>query len=380
MTVRVDPAQLDGYAAQLERNAGYFVAPLREYCAANCRHTEAMTGLLVAVKPLVELAGDSTTGLFTSGERNLFQVAANLRLAAADYRARDEAAAERVWQTLPRRHAPQGYTEHHDNRHPGDYADPFVPRLVPPVRHDDVRHTVEEARRTLGVLEEWSRRYVHFSIAEAMAHYLTGDWDTVRENAAGYAALAGPDGVSTIRENLRHGMDSLSSSWESPAATEFDFTIRGRWMPAIDAVRHVLVLHKETFELLARSAQQTYEACLLALEAFKHWVVEKCLRIIKLVAAVLRMEEVWREVIELAEHMVRFWHEMKMLFELLERAIGSATEAVRAAAAEVAVADDLWASGGNRLDPVTVGQVGRDGDASPPCGPPVTLRHRLGRR
>src|SRR5919201_2864988 len=102
MTVHVNPDELDRYAGLVERNAGYFADPLRSYCAANCVHTDGMTGMLAAVRPVVEQAGHSMSELLAAGERNLYQVAVNLRAAAAAYRGHDEATAERIWLTLPR--------------------------------------------------------------------------------------------------------------------------------------------------------------------------------------------------------------------------------------------------------------------------------------
>src|SRR5689334_2583861 len=259
MTVHVNPDELDRYAVLVERNAGYFADPFRSYCVAHCVHTDGMTGMLAAVRPAVEQAGTTMSGLFGSGERNLYQVAVNLRAAATAYRAHDEAAAERVWLVLPRAHPPAGYAERDDAHHPGDYADVFRPRVPVVAKGDTVGRLVEEARQTLGVVEEWSVRYGHVSVAALLDEYLAGDWDTLRQNAVGYAALATRDGVPTIGENLRHGMDSLSTSWDGPAATEFDFTIRGRWVPAIEAVQHLLELHHEAFEQLAGVAQRTYE-------------------------------------------------------------------------------------------------------------------------
>jgi hypothetical protein len=355
MSITVEPDQLDAYAGQLERNSGYFIDPLRAYCTANCAHTEGMDGLLAAARPVVDLAHDTTTGLFTAGERNLFQVAVNLRAAADEYRARDEAAAEKVWLIGPRRHAPAGYTAHDDARHPGDYGDVFVPRPVAPAVPDTIRHTVERARHTLGEIEEWTQRWAHVSVAETLAEYLTGDWDTLRRNAAGYAALAAPDGVLAIRENLRHGMDSLSGSWDSPAATEFDFAIRARWVPALDAVRHCLELNQQALDLLARQAEQTYEACVMALEVLRNWVVVKCLRIVTLVATVVHGADIPAEIAELVEALTRFSTEIRGLFALLRATIETVLRAVRTAGAEVAVVDDLTAPGGGRIDPVTVG-------------------------
>jgi hypothetical protein len=64
---------------------------------------------------------------------------------------------------------------------------------------------------------------------------------------------------------------------------------------------------------------------------------------------------VWREVVGLVEHLVRFSHDIALLFEILRQTIETVAQAVRAAGAELAAIDDMWAPGGNRLEPVRSG-------------------------
>lgn len=356
MTVSVDPAQLDGYAAQLERNSEWFVSPLRAYCAAYCGRLEGMTGLLYPARMSVSLARDTTTDLLSSAERNLFQVATNLRAAATNYRAGDLVAAERIWLRLPGRAAPEGYAEVDNERHPGDFRDPFVPRPAPPSRHAEVAEHIARARQQIGIIDEMLQRHVRFSLAEQVMPWLSGDWDTLREDADGYAALAGPDGVQAIRDNLRFGMDSLSASWDSPAATQFAFQIRDRWLPAIDALQHIMQLHKETFEQVAQQAEVTFHLVVLALEALKLLVVEKTLRIVRIAATALRGGRVWDEVMELVQGVWKTVGQIGTLFELLRLTAEAAHETVQAAGAAATVIEDTWlAPHEPRLDPIRVG-------------------------
>jgi uncharacterized protein YukE len=356
MTVTVDPAQLDGYADQLERNAEYFLTPLRSYCDANCAHTAGMTGLLATAKPVVDLAGDASGRLFASGERNLLQVAANLRLAAREYRDRDDAAAERLWEVLPRVHAPQGYAEKDDERHGGDFRDPFIPQLAVAPKPDSLHRMIDEARQHVGLIDEYLSRHFDWSLAGNLLPLITGDWDTLRANAHGYRALGGRLGAAVIGDNLRYGLDSLSASWDSPAATQFDYLIRERWLPAIDALRHVLAMNEEMLETIAQQAQYTFETLVVTLEVLKHWVIEKTLRIVRLVAAAVPGGHLLTEIGEFVKHVYTVWHEIKMLLRLLTLAIGGVVQDAQTLAAEVAVATDLWRiDGENRLAPIMVG-------------------------
>ncbi len=356
MSITVDPAQLDAYAVQLERNAELFIDPFRAYCRAHCAHTDGMTGLLALAKPAVDLACDSTAGLFASGERNLFQVATNLRAAATDYRAGDEAAAERIWLTGPRDHPPQGYVDSDDDRHAGDFRDPFVPHLTPPAERDEMAKTIAETREHLGVIDHWLSKFAAFTLSEDVLPPLIGDWDTLRENADGYASLASRDGVQVLRANLAYGMDSLSAGWDSAAAAQFAYTIRDRWLPAIDALQHLLEMHREAFEWMAQQAENTLHAVVLALDFVKFWIIEKALRILKLIGSVLGLGKVWTEITELVSGVLRVWHEITALFEMLKLTFRGLVQSVEFGAAEVRVIDDLWfAPGGNRFDPIMVG-------------------------
>lgn len=358
MTVTVDPAQLRGYAVQLERNSEFFISPLRRYCTIECARTDGLTGLLALSRPSVSLASHTTADLFTSGERNLYQVATNLRAAAASYQAGDAAAAERIWLRLPRLRAPRGYVDLDDDRHPGDFRDPFAVRPPSPPERTELADYVKEARHHLDIIDDFLSRYLHFSLAERVLPVIVGDWDTLRENADAYAALAGTDGVQAIRTNLAYGMDSLSASWDAPAATEFAFQIRGRWLPALDALQHLLCLHKEAFEVMAQQAETMFEALVLAIEVLKFWVVEKVLRIARIVGAVLGAGRVWDEIVELFSGVLKAWHEITMLFEVIRLTFEGVHESLQAAGAAASVIEDLWlAPGENRLDPVRIGAV-----------------------
>lgn len=356
MTVRVDPAQLEGYAAQLERNSELFINPLRGHCTAHCARTDGMTGLLFLARASVWFARDTATGLFTSGERNLFQVATNLRAAAASYRAGDIAAAERIWLKLPRLPAPEGYVDADDSRHQADFRDPFAVRPEVPAQRAEFAHYIEEARHHVGVIDDFLRRYLHFSLAEQVFPVIAGDWDTLRENADGYAALAGADGVQAIRSNLAYGMDSLSASWDSAAGRQFAYQIRDRWLPALDALEHLLLLYQETFEATAQQSEIMFHSLVLLVEVLKFWVIEKVLRIIKIAGAIVGAGRVWDEIMQLFAGVLKAWHQIKMLFEVVRLTFEGVHETIQAAGAAATVIEDIWlAPRENRLNPLRAG-------------------------
>jgi hypothetical protein len=151
-------------------------------------------------------------------------------------------------------------------------------------------------------------------------------------------------------------MDSLSPSWDSEAATEFAFTIRDRWLPAVDTLAHFLELQKEAFECMAQESENTLHALVLLVEVLKMWVIEKVLRIVKLAGSLIGAGSVWKEIMELVTHVVKIWHLITTLFEALRLTFEGVLEAVQLAGAEATAIEELWlAPGGNRLDPITVG-------------------------
>jgi hypothetical protein len=356
MTIVVDPDLLEGYAAQLERNSAYFGTPLAAYCTAHCAQTEGLTGLLAAARPVLEQARETTVGLFAAGERNLLQIATNLRAAATGYRAGDAVAAERIWLVLPRHPAPEGYPERDDDRHRADFRDPFVPRpQAPPVRHE-IKETVEELRHHLDVVDDWLERFAQFSLGAQVLPWIAGDWDALPRHADAYAALAGPDGVTVLRTNLAYGLDSLSGGWDSAAATQFAFTIRDRWLPAITALEHVLDLHRAAFDCLAQQAVNTLHAVTIAVEVLKFWVIDKVLRIVRLAGTAIGLGSAWDELVELVRGVLHVWHLITLLFDSLRLAFDGIREALGLLAAEASVIDDVWlAPGEGRLDPITLG-------------------------
>ncbi|HET6212051.1 MAG TPA: type VII secretion target [Micromonosporaceae bacterium] len=349
--MRVDPEQLRGYADQLDRNADYCTMPLARYCTVVCGRTDGLTGLLGAVRPATELARDGTVGLFTSAGHNLRVLADSLRLAAQRYQAGDAAAAERIWDVLPGRVSPDAAFP--DGRHPGDFRDPFLPGLRPPEPAFGVAQAIEEARHELGVVDEWVRRYAHISLAERVLPWLAGDWDTLRATAAGYAALAGPDGVGALRANLAYGLDSLSASWDSPAAAEFAHAIRERWLPALDALEDLLALHRDAFEWLADESEHTFRGLVLLVAAYRWWVVEKVLRIVRLGGALIGFGDAWQEIVELGAHTLHVWHQISTLFETLQMAFDGVLAALRLAGAEATAIEELWLTPG--LAPIVTG-------------------------
>lgn len=356
MSVIVDPALLDGYAGQLERNSELLAGPLRSFALAQCGQTGGMTGLLATAKPTVDVALDVTERMFSSGARHLFQVATNLRAAATAYRAGDEDAAERVWLALPRRKAPGGYAEHNDDRHRGDFRDPFVPRPVPPAPRQEFERYVEEVRHHTGIIDGFLERYLHLSLGEKVLPWISGDWDTLRRDADGYAALAGVDGIGAVRVNLAYGMDSLSAGWDSPAATQFEFTIRERWLPSLETLGNLLLMHKEACENMAQQAETMLHALVIAVEVVKFWVIEKVLRIVKLAGALVGAGRVADELMELLIGVLRAWHQIKILFEVLESGFANLRESVQLAGAQATLIEQTWlASGENRLDPLRAG-------------------------
>jgi len=182
--------------------------------------------------------------------------------------------------------------------------------------------------------------------------WLSGDWTTLREDADGYARLAGPDGVRVIAQNLAYGLDSLSAGWDSPAARQFCYTVREHWLPAIEALGHVLQLHARVFEWMAQQSENALKAIVLTVEAIRLWLVERALRLATLAGSVAGLGTVWRELADLGTDVLAAWHQLETILDMTRMALRSGVDLLGALGAEATLIEDLAAG---RLAPLSAG-------------------------
>jgi len=363
--VEVDPTELRGFAVQLERNAASFVAPLRGYCGRHCSDTAGLTGVLYAARPLVELAVDKSTHVLGSGELHLARVAGDLRSAAAAYEAQDIAAAEAIWAAGARPRPPAGYQAADDTSHRGRYSDVTSPDPAPPPHGDEVGTVVEELRRELAAAKALSdqlhrlARHLGVNFPDpydpgVFAEWLSGDWDAMRRLAGGYAELAGDRGVLALAANLRYGMDSLSPSWNGPAATAFDFEIRQRWLDAIPALGRAFEVVKEGFEHLAQTSEDLLRLLKLAVMSLKQALKGLLFRALSEVAIAMGGPAgVIVGIITAAAQIVAdIMYCVRIATEVLRMSFDSVREAFDLAWAELRAVEDLWK---RRLTPIVSG-------------------------
>jgi hypothetical protein len=363
--IEVDPAELRRYAAQLERNARAFVAPLRDFCGKHCAGTAGLTGVLYAARPLVDLAVDRSAWALNSGERHLAGVAGDLRAAATAYEAQDTKAAEAIWAAGGRPRPPAGYRPTDDGTHRGHYADVGTPDPVPPLRGNEVGVVVEQLRHELAgvkrLADQLHRLAWRFGAdfpepydPQIFADWLSGDWDSLRGLAAAYGELAGRRGVLVLAANLDYGMDSLSMAWNGPAATAFDFEIRSRWLGAIAALGNTFGAVKECFEHLAQLSEDLLRLLKLAVMSVKHSLKSLLLRAITELSIVVGgpVGALIGILAAAAQLIADLAYAVHMATEMLRMSFDSVREALDVAVAELRVVDDLW---GRRLAPIVSG-------------------------
>ena len=259
--IEVNPTELDLYADQLQRNANLF-ADIRAFAVRNCRDTEGMTGILALCAAATEEGADNVRDLANAGGSDLLQVSINLQGAATDYREQDARGAERLLRSYTYDALPVGYTETDDAGHTGDYSDPSELALDSPETSTEFETRIQSARDLLGVIDASSTLYVDIDPTETILDSLSGDWDALSAIASGYARLAGANGIDVIGRNIEYGLDSVSSTWNSPAATNFDFLIRGRWVPAIADFVEYCEYSWHVFETLVHDALGTFDSML----------------------------------------------------------------------------------------------------------------------
>src|SRR5690606_36912025 len=124
--------------------------------------------------------------------------------------------------------------------------------------------------------------------------------------------------------------------WDSPAATQFAFQIRERWLPALETLQHFLQVHEEAFEHLAQQAEIMFHTLVLLLEVLKFWVIEKVLRLTRIIGSVLGGGRA---------------------LEVVRMRIACAFQSLQAAGALSPAVEGTWLAAENRLDPVRVGVV-----------------------
>jgi len=342
--VDVDPAQLDGYAAQLLRNADFFDTPLKLYCSANCNKTDDMTGVLWPAQKAVHLTHDATVGILTSGRQELGQVSFLLKQAADEYRKADSASAEKIWTVYAKGadKRPADWHEKDSAAHKGVFTDPFTPNPPPAKDFNDFKPAVGQAKKDLGKIQEWCQEYFHFNLAGILSD-ISGDWDTLREDASGYESLAGRAGVQPIADNLEFGMDSLSSSWNnSDAAAAFDYHIRARWIPAIEFLQHFLETQKEMFEYVAQEAKTTFDVLVVAIQEAIKWVPKKVLQILKLIKSVVLAFSAGVAIKQLVAFLLDLKGTIMNVIKILKDLVEGFCEEAEVLAKEIQVAKEMW--------------------------------------
>ena len=335
--VEVDAAQLDGYAGQLTRNADFLDTPLISYCSANCNKTDDMTGLLWPVQSIVHLAHESSVELLTSGRQELGQVSIMLKQTASEYQASDDNSAEKIWTVYAKgsEGRPANWQRQDSTAHKGVYTDVATPNPPPAKDFNGFKPTIEQAKKDLGKIQEWCQHYFHFDLASIISD-ISGDWDTLREDASGYESLAGRAGVQPIPNNLQFGMDSLSATWnDSDAATTFDYHIRGRWIPALEFLQTWFELHKEMFEAVAQQAESTFDVLVVAIQEAIKWVPKKVLEILKLVKSVVLAFAAGVAIKQLVAFLLDLKGTIMNVIKILKDLVQSLGEEVEALAKEV---------------------------------------------
>lgn len=304
MTVLVETGYLRGYAAQIEGNHGGALATMERYCAEHCTRTDGLNGLLLGTRNAVGIQAWSYAGIFEGARRELLRTAVDLKFAADSYDRSDSASAERIWVSGRAGQQAGAYREQ-DVRTVGAgfSAGASVNLAVPRQRNEteDVRQSIDELLYGVSGLIE---RFTGYDLLAKVTPFLIGDWGTIRSIADAYGELEG--GFKEVSQDLADGMNVLSGHWDSGpggAAAAFDYHIRKRWVPALDAAARMANASEQNFQLLA----QMYEYALTALLAVVNFY---CLRIKRALQAL-------RTVTSFREYLLELYDLVKELYGLI---------------------------------------------------------------
>ena len=261
MSISVETDYLRGYAAQVEGNHDGALATMQEYCAEHCGRTDGLDGLLHDIRNLVTIQQWSYTRLLEAARRGLLGTATDLRYAADGYDRSDTAAAERVWVSGRAGQMSGGHRERDVTTvGPGFSAGATVNLAVPQQRNEteDVKQAIDDQ---LGNVNDLVKRFTGYDLLGKVTPLVLGDWGTLRSIADAYGELE--DGFTGVSRDLRDGMDVLSTRWDSAggASAAFDYHIRERWLPGLDAAARMANGTEQNFQMLA----QMYEYAIIAL-------------------------------------------------------------------------------------------------------------------
>ncbi|MEU8606404.1 hypothetical protein AB0C29_00120 [Actinoplanes sp. NPDC048791] len=130
----------------------------------------------------------------------------------------------------------------------------------------------QEARQvlssTVGAVNDLIKALTGYDILAETLPLVVGDWGALKRIGRAYGEMA--DAYRAVGRDLGEGMDILSSHWDSKAdgsagaPQAFGYHIRGRWLPAFEALAQACDTIERMCEPMAAMYAQTVKGLLFA--------------------------------------------------------------------------------------------------------------------
>jgi hypothetical protein len=272
VTVQVDTKFLRGYAGQIDADKDHALAKIEEYCRSHCKDVDGVEGTLYPARWPLEYLADSMLDLCDAARRGLWLTAYDLRNAADSYDRSDQDAAERLWTANRAWSTPDGYREVDVAVTGSAFTGGAEIRLAPPPDGAGTAEAIDSVYQLLGTINEWLKKFTGYDILAKVLPMVFGDWGAVRRIGGAWGELE--HGFLAVSRDLREGLDILSEQWDSDvcgvsgASRAFDYHIRGRWVPAFEAVGQLCDGNQQLCETLALQYEYIVRSVLFVLNFY----------------------------------------------------------------------------------------------------------------
>ena len=268
MSIEVDTAYLRGFADRIDANRKRALSDMQDYVRAHCLNFAGLDGTLNVAEPGLRSIGEATLDLCTAASNGLGQTAADLRSSANDYDRTDWTAAETMWTVKPQWEVPLGYREADVAGGSAGPAYGAIVTLMAPAYQPENQEAKEVLSSTVGAVNDLIKFLTGYDILATMLPLVVGDWGALKRIGRAYGEMAAA--YRAVGADLGEGMNVLSSHWDSTSAgtagasQAFDYHIRGRWLPAFEALAQMCDTVEQMCESMAAMYAQTVKGLLFA--------------------------------------------------------------------------------------------------------------------
>ncbi len=256
--VVVDTKYLLGYAKQLDGLAEEADQKFQGYISKHYANIDGMDGWLSNARGAVENIADTAKNLNYHTATGLIATSASLCGAANSYDSADKEAARQLFQTaatlMPEDYEERDVRARSSDTFPRglevDLPTPKPVRKAPPYR--------KRLHKDLDDVSPWIEQVTGYDVLQRALSLARPEWGSL--DRIGEAYRHGSDWYYAIADNMRTGMNILSSHWTDGAASAaFDYFIRERWMKHLETRAVAERMMGEDFEYVCAGVDAVME-------------------------------------------------------------------------------------------------------------------------